>query len=85
MTTGSVYQSIINKERALEYEGRCVSVVPDVPIEILGKIDNAVKRNKAEIVVTEIGGTVGEYQNILFLEAVRILKLKSPGMSFWFW
>ena len=37
MTTGSVYQSIINKERALEYEGRCVSVVPDVPIEILGK------------------------------------------------
>ncbi|MEK7142173.1 MAG: CTP synthase, partial [Patescibacteria group bacterium] len=78
MTTGSVYQSIINKERALEYEGRCVSVVPDVPIEILGKIDNAVKRNKAEIVVTEIGGTVGEYQNILFLEAVRILKLKKP-------
>lgn len=78
MTTGSVYQSIINKERSLEYEGRCVSVVPDVPIEILGKIDNAVKRNKAEIVVTEIGGTVGEYQNILFLEAVRILKLKKP-------
>ena len=78
MTTGGVYQSIINKERALEYEGQCVSVVPDVPIEILGKIDNAVKRNKAEIVVTEIGGTVGEYQNILFLEAVRILKLKKP-------
>lgn len=78
MTTGSVYQSVINKERSLKYEGRCVSVVPDVPIEILGKIDNAVKKNNAEIVVTEIGGTVGEYQNILFLEAVRILKLKKP-------
>ena len=46
MTTGAVYQSIINKERAFEYEGRCVSVVPDVPIEILGKIDNAVKETK---------------------------------------
>ncbi|MEK9161322.1 MAG: CTP synthase, partial [Patescibacteria group bacterium] len=77
MTTGSIYQSIISKERALEYKGKCVSVVPDVPLEIIEKINNAVKKNKAEIVIIEIGGTVGEYQNILFLEAVRILKIKN--------
>ena len=77
MTTGSIYQSIISKERSLEYKGRCVSVVPDVPLEIIERINKAVKKNKAEIVVVEIGGTVGEYQNILFLEAVRILKIKN--------
>ena len=77
MTTGSIYQSIIAKERGLEYRGRCVSVVPDVSLEIIEKINNAVKKSEAEVVVTEIGGTVGEYQNILFLEAIRILKLKN--------
>ena len=77
MTTGSIYQSIISKERSLEYKGKCVSVVPDVPLEIIEKINNAVKENKAEIVIIEIGGTVGEYQNILFLEAVSILKIKN--------
>ena len=77
MTTGSIYQSIISKERSLGYNGRCVSVVPDVPLEIIEKINKAVKKNKAEIVVIEIGGTVGEYQNILFLEAVRMLKIRN--------
>ncbi|MCK6462650.1 MAG: CTP synthase [Candidatus Pacebacteria bacterium] len=76
MTTGSVYQSVINKERALEYGGKCVEVVPHIPMEVINKLDNALKTNKAEIVITEIGGTVGEYQNILFLETVRMLKLK---------
>ena len=85
MTTGSIYQSIISKERSLEYKGRCVSVVPDVPLEIIERINKAVKKNKAEIVVVEIGGTVGEYQNILFLEAVRILKIKIITTRFSFW
>ena len=77
MTTGSIYQSIISKERSLKYKGRCVSVVPDVPREIIEKINKAVKKNKAEIAIIEIGGTVGEYQNILFLEAVRMLKIEN--------
>ena len=77
MTTGSIYQSIISKERSLEYKGKCVSVVPDVPLEIIEKINTAVNKNKAEIVIIEIGGTVGEYQNILFLEAVRTLKIRN--------
>lgn len=79
MTTGSVYLSVIGKERNLEYGGACVSVVPGVPNEVIEKINRAVKTEKAEVVVVEIGGTVGEYENILFLEAYRSLKFKNPG------
>ncbi|MBI5306044.1 CTP synthase [Candidatus Wolfebacteria bacterium] len=79
MTTGSVYLSVINKERNLEYEGKCVEVVPHIPLEVISRINKAAFKNKAEIVITEIGGTVGEYQNILFLETIRMLKLKNPN------
>ncbi|MEK9154461.1 MAG: CTP synthase [Patescibacteria group bacterium] len=78
MTTGSIYQSVINKERNLEYNGSCVEVVPHIPLEILDRLNKAAIKNKAEIVMVEIGGTVGEYQNILFLEAIRMLRLKNP-------
>jgi CTP synthase len=78
MTTGSVYQSVINKERAMEYEGKCVEVVPQIPLEVIRRINEAAKKEKAEIVVIEIGGTVGEYENLLFLESIKMLKLKNP-------
>jgi CTP synthase len=78
MTTGSVYLSLIQKERSLYFDGKCVEVVPHVPLEVIEKINQAQKKTKADIVLIEIGGTVGEYQNILFLEAVRILKLQRP-------
>ena len=79
MTTGSIYQAVINKERNLEYNGKCVEVVPHIPLEVITRIKRAVTVNKADIIIIEIGGTVGEYQNILFLEAIRILKLQEPG------
>ncbi|MBI2591362.1 MAG: CTP synthase [Candidatus Brennerbacteria bacterium] len=79
MTTGSVYQSVINRERNLGYGGKCVEVVPHIPLEVLAKIDKAISKNQADIAVVEIGGTAGEYQNVLFLEAIRILRLKKPG------
>jgi len=78
MTTGSVYLSVIERERNLEYGGKCVEVVPHIPLEIISRIETAGRKAGAEIILTEIGGTVGEYQNILFLEAVRMLKLKKP-------
>jgi CTP synthase len=78
MTTGSVYLSVINKERRMEYHGKQVEVVPRIPLEVIDRIDTAVKKEKAQIVVVEIGGTVGEYENLLFLEAIKILKLKYP-------
>ena len=77
-TTGKVYSEIIDRERRLEFEGRCVEVVPDVPNQIISQIDLLADKSKADIVVVEIGGTVGEYQNTLFLEANRILKLLHP-------
>ncbi len=78
MTTGSVYLSVIQKERNLEYGGKQVEVVPRIPLEVIGRIDAAIKKDRAEVAVVEIGGTVGEYENILFLEAVRMLKIKYP-------
>lgn len=78
MTTGRVYQSVIARERNLEYNGKCVEVVPHIPEEIINRIKHAAKKNKYDIAIVEIGGTVGEYQNILFLEAARMMKMKSP-------
>lgn len=79
MTTGSVYLSLIQRERNLEFRGKVVEVVPDVPNEVLRRIKLLAEKERAEIVLVEVGGTVGEYQNILFLEAARILHLQQPG------
>jgi len=76
MTTGRVYQAVIERERNLGYGGKCVEVVPHIPMEIISRIESAVKKAKAEIMIVEVGGTVGEYQNLLFLEAARMMKLK---------
>jgi len=78
ITTGRVYQSVINRERNLEYGGKCVEVVPDIPNEVISRIEKAGKKVKADFVLIEIGGTVGEYQNLLFLEAGRMMKLAHP-------
>ena len=78
MTTGSVYLSVIQKERNLEYKGKNVEVVPDIPLEVISRIKKAQKVARADVVLVEVGGTVGEYQNVLFLEAVRMLKTECP-------
>lgn len=78
MTTGRVYQTVINAERNLEYEGKCVEVVPHIPLEVIRRIKRATKKHGAEITLIEIGGTIGEYQNVLFLEAARMLKSEHP-------
>lgn len=78
MTTGLIYQTVIARERNLEYKGKCVEVVPHIPEEIIRRIEKAGKNAKADFVMIEIGGTVGEYQNLLFLEAARMMKLRKP-------
>lgn len=78
MTTGKVYLSVITKERNLEYGGECVSVVPGIPNEVIKTIKRAEKKAEADFVLIEIGGTIGEYQNLLFLEAARIMKFQHP-------
>lgn len=79
MTTGRVYLSVIEKERSMYYKGNCVQVVPHVPQEVIDRIKTAQKKANADVVVIEIGGTIGEYENILFLEAARTMKINNPG------
>lgn len=78
ITTGQVYKAVIDRERAFGYEGEDVEAIPHVTDEIINRIKMAGKLNNADIVIVELGGTVGEYQNGLFFEASRILKLKQP-------
>ena len=75
-TQGSIFLSVIQRERNLEYDGDSVDVVTSITEEILNRINKAGRSKNADIVLIEIGGTAGEYQNLLFLEANRLLKLK---------
>lgn len=79
ITSGLVFQTIINRERAMGYGGKTVEWVPDVPLEIIGRIKQAAKVADADVTLVEIGGTVGEYQNLLYLEACRMMRLEHPG------
>jgi CTP synthase len=76
VTNGQLYQNIIRKERNFEFEGEDVEVALHVPEEIINRLEQAARKRKADFVICEIGGTVGEYQNILFIEANRIMKYR---------
>ncbi len=78
MTAGQVYLSVIERERRLEYEGVCVETIPHIPREIIRRLKALASKSKADFVILEIGGTVGEYQNAMFLEAARELALSNP-------
>ena len=76
VTNGQIYQEIIRRERSFEYNGEDVEIVPHVPEEMIRRFKQAGKDNHADVVIIEIGGTVGEYQNALFIEANRIMKYR---------
>ena len=78
MTSGMVYQSVINRERALEYGGKCVEAIPHVRDEILNRIEASAAYNGSRISVIEIGGTIGDFQNALFIDAARVIKMRYP-------
>lgn len=84
LTTGRVYQAVIARERNLEFDGKCVEVVPDIPNEVISRIKKVGAKTKADFVLIEVGGTVGEYQNLLFLEAARMLRLQNPKKVLFF-
>lgn len=79
MTAGQVYLSVLERERRLEYDGVCVETIPHIPQEILKRLKKLAEKSKADFVIMEIGGTVGEYQNAMFLEASREMMLKFPN------
>src|SRR3989338_7202215 len=80
ITMGQIYKEVIDRERRFEYQGEDVEGIPHITNEIIDRINNAAKKDKANVVVIELGGTVGEYQNLFYYEASRILALKNPGM-----
>ncbi len=78
MTGGLIYKTVIDRERALGYEGKCVEPVPHIPEEVIRRIKVAGESDKSDITIVEVGGTLGEYQSVMFLEAARILKIAHP-------
>lgn len=74
ITTGKVYESVINKERKGQYLGKTVQVIPHITNEIKAKIELVGRENNSDIVITEIGGTVGDIESTPFLEAIRQFK-----------
>jgi len=79
VTMGQIYKTVIDKERRFEYEGEDVEAIPHVTDEIIRRILNVFEKNKADIVLVELGGTAGEYQNVFYYEASRLLTLKYPN------
>lgn len=71
VTTGSIYQSVINKERRGDYNGGTVQVIPHITGEIRERIHRVAANSSADVVITEIGGTVGDIESLPFLEAIR--------------
>lgn len=71
VTTGSIYQAVLNKERRGDYEGGTVQVIPHITNEIQERILRVARNTNPDVVITEIGGTVGDIESLPFLEAIR--------------
>lgn len=78
MTSGMVYKSVIDRERNLGYGGRCVEAMPHVRDEIIGRLERAAKNSGSDVSVVEVGGTIGDFQNVLFIEAGRVMRMRKP-------
>jgi len=76
-TMGQIYKTVIDRERSFGYKGEDVEAIPHVSDEIIDRIQQAGKGS--DIIIIELGGTAGEYQNMLYYEACRIMKAKLPG------
>ncbi len=75
VTTGSIYSSVIERERRGEYLGGTVQVIPHITNEIKGRIEQVAHNTGADIVIGEIGGTIGDIESLPFLEAIRQMKV----------
>ncbi|OGV91891.1 CTP synthase [Microgenomates group bacterium RIFCSPLOWO2_01_FULL_46_13] len=75
VTMGQIYQTVIQRERNFGYKGEDVEAIPHVTDEIIGRIEMAGQEDRAHFVIIELGGTAGEYQNALYYEAARIMRI----------
>lgn len=78
ITTGKIYQTVLDKERKGDYLGQTVQIIPHVINEIVGTIKGVSKKAGADIAIVELGGTVGDIESMPFIEAVRQMKAKMP-------
>jgi CTP synthase len=77
LTSGQVYQNVLNKEREGKYLGKTVQVIPHVTGEIQDRIHQLAEQSKADVIITEIGGTTGDIEGLPFLEAIREFALEA--------
>ena len=78
VTMGNIYQTVIDRERRFEYNGEDVEAIPYITDEIISRVEGLGRKTDADIVMIELGGTAGEYQNIFYYEASRMMTLKKP-------
>jgi CTP synthase len=76
VTTGQIYQTVIDSERRGDFLGKCVQIIPHVTDEIKRRIRVVAQKSKADVVLTELGGTVGDIEGLPFLEAIRQMRLE---------
>lgn len=79
MTSGMVYQTVIQRERNLGYRGKFVEAIPHVRDEIRDRFEKAAEVAKSDVTIVEIGGTIGDFQNALFIDAARVMHMENPG------
>lgn len=79
MTSGMVYATVIERERNLGYGGKCVEAVPHVRDEIVARIKRSAELAHSDVTVVEVGGTIGDFSNALFIDAARVIHLKNPA------
>ena len=79
ITMGQIYKTVIDRERRFEYHGEDVEAIPHITDEIIRRIKHLAQKTKTDVVIIELGGTAGEYQNVFYYEASRIMTLKNPG------
>ena len=78
MTSGMVYRDVLMKERNLEYGGKCIEAVPHVRDEIVQRYRVSAQQADSDVTVIEIGGTIGDFQNALFMDAARVMHMENP-------
>ncbi len=79
MTSGMVYKAVIERERNLGYHGKFVEAIPHVRDEIIERLRSSAKMAASDVTVVEVGGTLGDFSNALFIDAARVMHLESPA------
>lgn len=81
VTTGQIYHQVIKDEREGNYHGKCVEVIPSIPLEVIRRVKKVAEKTKADVVLCEVGGSAGEYQIFPFLDAIRRMRYNNENIA----